>query len=311
MKKLILLFILIAFWGCDSKGPINSPVDDPPDEPDLPEKIYRVPVVVHIVHLGEPIGEGHNLSVRRIEDQIRVLNEDFRRKKGTRGYNDHPDGGDTRIEFFLAQKDPAGNESNGIVRINATEFGEKVQFASITYYASLSYWNPEHYLNIWTEPMPDDFTDLVLGHATGPITDLPGADRFTSGEPENPEGIMINSAHFGITDSGSDYNLGRTLTHEIGHYLGLLHTWGTGECETNDYCDDTPPVENHTATIACDGQPVMRSNYMTYSPDRLLNIFTNDQIARMHYVLENSPYRKTLLESPGLPKSDNNTIPIP
>lgn len=300
MKKIVAFFILsgTVFFGCDTNQFIAPPVENPPEETEPPQSVYRIPVVVHVVHLGEPVGQGTHLSMERIESQIQVLNEDFRRKKGTRGFNTHPDSGDARIEFFLAQKDPYGNDTNGVVRIDASEFKDPVQFTSFTYYADLSYWDPEYYLNIWTEPMPEDLTDIVLGHATGPVTDLPGADRFLPGEPEYREGILVNAAHFGISDLDSDYNLGRTLTHETGHYLGLLHTWGTGECETNDYCEDTPPVDRHNAPVACDGQPVMRSNYMTFHPDRMLNIFTNDQIARMHYVLENSAYRKTLFNSP-------------
>ncbi len=143
--------------------------------------------------------------------------------------------------------------------------------------------------------MPEELTNLVLGKATGPQTDLPGADLFEPGEPLQPEGVLINAAHFGVSDLDSDYNLGRTLTHEVGHYLGLLHPWGTGECETNDYCEDTPPVNRANTATACNGQPAMIANFMNYAADSAVNIFTNEQIARMHYVLENSPGRKTLV----------------
>ena len=292
LYRLTIPFFLIV--SCNTEGIVNPPIDQPHD------KIYTIPVVVHVVHLGEEIGSGHNLSEERIKSQIRVLNEDFRRKEGTRGYNNHPDGGDARIEFVLAKKTPEGEDTNGIVRINAAEAEEQIQFQNFGYYASLSYWNPKHYLNIWTQPMPEDLTDIILGSATGPITDLSGADRLSPGEPVQPEGILINSAHFGVSDLDSDYNLGRTATHEAGHYLGLLHLWGTGECETNDYCEDTPPVDKAFRSVACNGQPVMKENYMNFSADSIMNIFTNDQIKRMHHVLENSPYRKTLMDSPGL-----------
>lgn len=292
---------MIVLKSCNTDNVITPPQED---------KIYKIPVVIHVVYLGEEIGEGHNLSAEQIESQIRVLNEDYRKKEGTRGYNNHPDGGDARIEFVLAKTNPEGKATNGIVRINAAETGEPVQFRNREYYASLSYWNPKHYLNIWTEPMPDELIGIVLGEATGPQTDLPAAELFLPGEPAQPEGILINAAHFGESEIDSDYNLGRTLTHEVGHYLGLLHTWGTRECHTNDYCTDTPPVTKEFSNVACDGTPAMSTNFMTYSPDKVMNIFTNDQITRMHYVLEHSPYRKTLINSPGLrPPTDKIDFP--
>jgi hypothetical protein len=209
----------------------------PPDGGTNPEVVV-VPVVVHVVHQGEPLGVGTNISDERIHAQIRILNEDYRRKPGTPGYNTHPDGGDARIEFVLASVGPDG--------------------------------------------------------------------RFEPGEPTQAEGILINAAHFGPSDLSSEHGQGRTLTHEMGHYFGLLHTWGTGECETNDYCADTPAVTQpvlgcpSSPPPGCDGEPVMVENYMNYTFDACMNTFTNDQIERIHYVLENSPRRRELPESPGL-----------
>ena len=193
------LFLLLLL-SCSDSGP-STPQD--PD-PDPGEKIYTIPLVVHVVHMGEEIGEGHNLSVEQIESQIRVLNEDFRRKPGTRGYNEHPDGGDARIEFVLAKSDPEGNPTDGIVRINANDHGEQVRYHDFEYYAALSYWNPEYYLNVWTEPMPGELTGIVLGKGTGPQTDLPGSDKLLRGEPEYREGVLVNAAHFGETSIESD-----------------------------------------------------------------------------------------------------------
>ncbi len=169
--------------------------------------------------------------------------------------------------------------------------------------AYYSYWNPEEYLNIWTAPYLN-LTDIFLGLGTGPETDLPGHETLAKGEPFQAEGVIINASHFGKSETSSVYNLGRTLTHEIGHYLGLLHPWGSGDCELNDFCDDTPAVSMPTTacnvSIGCDGEELMIQNYMNWTPDACMNIFTRDQIARMHYVLENSPRRITLLTSKGL-----------
>ena len=267
------------------------------------DKIYKIPAVVHVLHRGEPVGEENNISKERIEAQIRILNEDFRRKEGTPGFNTHPDGGDARIEFVLAKTSPDGEPTDGIIRVDMTQFENPTDDGIIfNYYAYYSYWNPEDYLNIWT--VPDWPKDVLLGMATGPITDLPGGDTFE--KPDPTDGIIINAPHFGPSDMKSDHNLGRTATHEIGHYLGLLHIWGAVGCDKDDYCEDTPPQnKSHGGCpagppLACDGRPAMIENYMDYTADRCMNIFTNDQISRMHTVLENSPRRKSLLTSPGL-----------
>ena len=267
------------------------------------DKIYKIAVVVHVLHLGSAIGEGNNLSKERIEAQIRILNEDFRRKEGTPGFNNHPDGGDARIEFVLAKTSPDGEATDGIVRIDMTKVENPIDDGNIfNFYGYYSYWNPDEYFNIWTGP--DWPKDALLGKATGPITDLPGGDTF--GKPDPVDGIIVNAHHFGPSDEKSDHNLGRTATHEVGHYLGLLHIWGKPGCDNDDYCEDTPPQNKQhagcpaTPPLACDGRPAMIENYMDYTADRCMNIFTNDQIYRMRTVLENSPRRKTLSTSPGL-----------
>lgn len=284
--------------GCDSASP-------PPTAPD--PTVHTIPIVVHVIHHGEPIGSGANLSKARIEGQLRILNDDFRRRAGTRGHNTHPDGGDTKIEFVLARVAPDGSPTDGIVRVDATKAPDPNPSEGLfNYYAQYGYWPPERYVNVWTMPLAEELTNVILGMATGPETDLPGAEFLAPGEPDQAEGILINAAHFGESDLGPPHDLGRTLTHEMGHYLGLLHTWGGGDCERNDYCSDTPPVAEpvlgcpSTAPLGCDGRSVMIANYMNFTSDSCMNIFTLDQIARMHYVLANSPRRKSLLRSAGL-----------
>ncbi|MCB0279464.1 MAG: hypothetical protein KDD94_08185 [Calditrichaeota bacterium] len=285
--QLILLILLACDFNDERK-------------PDDNEKlIYRIPVVFHVIHHGEAIGVGANLSTLQIESQIRVLNEDFGRKAGTRGFNTHPDGADAAIEFELATIDPDGNPSSGIVRINADSLVNPVDPSfQFDYYAWYSYWDYENYLNIWTQPLPADLTDIVLGKATGPATDLPGAQYLLKGEPLQAEGILVNAVHVGESNMNSEFNLGRTITHEVGHYLGLLHTWGSDA--NDDYCDDTPPVNSPVFAcpdpppLALDGRPVMVGNYMNYTYDRCMNIFTKEQVARMRYVLENN--RQALIQ---------------
>lgn len=285
--------------GCEPGDGVAPP---PTEEPE----VHTLPVVVHIVHRGEPVGVGANVSDARVHSQIRVLNEDFRREPGTPGFNTHPDGGDARIEFVLASVAPDGSPTDGIVRIDGSAV-EKPQPPGSLFdlYASYGYWDPERYINVWTLPLDESTRDVFLGMATGPETDLPGAERLLRGEPWQAEGILVNSFHFGVSDDGSEHDLGRTLTHEMGHYLGLLHTWGGGECDEGDHVSDTPPVIGPvggcppSSVTGCDGSPVMVENYMNYTTDRCMSIFTHGQIARMRHVLETSPRRRTLPKSAG------------
>jgi hypothetical protein len=272
--------------------------------------IYRIPVVIHVLHEGEAIGEGFNHSKERIESQIRVLNEDFRKKKGTPGFNTHPDGGDAQIEFVLAKIDPEGNSTDGIVRIDINSVDVPPIGGNLILLCSqYSYWNPDEYLNIWSLDLRLP-PGLFLGQARFPVSDLEGLPDDNE-DGMDADGIFVNAPNFGIAEKNSDlnFNMGRTLTHEMGHFLGLLHIWGSydNNCEGyGDYCADTPAVSNFTngcpseKPLACHGGPAMIENYMDWSHDVCMNIFTNDQISRMHTVLENSVRRKSLLTSPAL-----------
>ncbi len=272
--------------------------------PEIPEPgtdVAYLPVVVHVIHAGDEIGEGPNLSEERILRQIEILNEDFRRKEGTRGYNNHPDGGDSEIEFVLARQDPNGDPINGINRVDTTGLNVPGLGYNQNHYAQYAYWDPTKYINIWTSPLPLETECLALGVSTGPDTDLPGSDRLSLPGPGDADGILINWIHFGESDIECHARYGRTLTHEMGHFLGLLHTWGGKDCEFNDYCEDTPAVDvvvsGSEAFMGCAGKPIMIGNYMNYSNDAVMNIFTNDQISRMQYVLKHHPGRNELLTS--------------
>lgn len=298
-SKALFVLVGVVLVGCGGDSPTGT---EPPEAPPV------IPVVVHVLHKGEPVGTGYNLPAARILRQIEILNEDFRRKEGTRGHNTHADGADTGIEFTLARSDPKGSPTNGIHRVDITTIANPIpENDQFRHYAHYGYWDHRHYMNVWILPYPEATKDLFLGRATGPDTDLPGHQLLLEGEPSQPEGVHINFFHFGETGGAGNHELGRSLTHEVGHYLGVLHPWGDGDCATNDYCDDTPPVTAaqsscpSTPPQACDGSgPTQVTNYMDYVPDDCMNLFTNDQAARMQYVLENSAARKSLLSSPGL-----------
>lgn len=296
IARILPILLLI---GCESA---TSPTSEAPTE----DPVYRIPVVVHVLHGGQPEGQGPNLSAARIERQIEILNEDYRRRAGTPGHNDHPEGADARIEFVLARRTPDGAPTDGIHRVDTTQVDNTVPPNDLfNHFAAYGYWDHTRYLNVWSLPFDPESKDVFLGKATGPSTDLPGADLLLVGEPVQAEGVLINNWHLGESDASTDHGMGRTLTHEIGHYLGLLHPWGDGDCEDDDFCEDTPPVSGPTngcasPQLGCEGGPAMMNNYMDWTSDPCMNLFTRDQVRRMRHVLETSPDRISLRTSPAL-----------
>ncbi len=264
-----------------------------------------IPVVVHIIHNGEPIGTGLNISDAQVFSQMVVLNNDFNRLNADQVNTPtlfQPVAGSFDIQFVLAKQDPNGIATNGIVRVK----GSKTSWTSTSddfLLKSQSYWPAEQYLNIWVTSLTD-----YLGYAQFPVTSLPPFDFF---DERLTDGIVVNYHHFGSIDGGnfdlsSRYNKGRTLTHEMGHFFGLRHIWGdVSSCSTaTDYVDDTP-VQN-SSTNSCPSHPQtscsntkMFQNYLDYTDDACMNIFTQGQVVRMNFVAANSPRRKELPNSIG------------
>jgi hypothetical protein len=269
--------------------------------------IYYIPVVVHILHNGEAEGSGRNLSVTRIQSQIDILNQDYGRVPGSLGFNTNSVGADTRIRFCLANQDPDGNPSSGIVRVN-TGVDAFDLFSQNAQLKSYSNWNPDKYLNIWVCKLMNNY----IGYAQYPMISPLWADSLPmipNPEDVQPDGVVIEYRVFGNVPDGESgpfgvYNKGRTATHEVGHYLGLLHIWGDGSsCADNktDYCSDTPPQATFTSgcpslvNSCVAGTPAMKENYMDYTNDACMNVFTQEQKKRMRLVLRNCIRRRTVI----------------
>ena len=283
--------------------------------------VYQIPVVVHIFHKGETVGTGVNLSDARIRAQIDSLTADFRRSNADASNTPGdflPVAVDTEIEFVLAKQDPAGNPTNGIVRIDGLKEVYRVN-TDKELLRSESFWPPEHYLNIYVADL-----QVFIGYASFPVTTLPGITN------ENDDfvidGVYVDFQYFGVNPSAPSFeSRGRTLTHEVGHYLGLRHIWGDAGCSGDDFVTDTPtarydhggetspctyPIPDDISTASIDegntcteddpDLPDMFQNYMDYTDDICMNLFTAGQKIRMRTVLENSPRRISLLSSPGL-----------
>lgn len=264
--------------------------------------IYTIPVVVHILYNTG----SQNIDDERIYSQLNVLNEDFRRL--------NPDTSETpsafenvvadiQVEFCLAIFDPNGDSTTGITRTftDTTSFGLDNSMKRSNS-GGIDAWDADSYLNIWVCNLPSD----ILGFSS-----LPGF-------PEEDDGIVINYRYFGDGFGAiSPYNLGRTATHEIGHYLGLSHVWGDdgGSCSGSDLIPDTPNQAKETygcpsfpVTDGCspDNPGIMFMNYMDYTNDGCMNMFTEGQKTAMRTVLETT--RSSLLLSPA---GCNDIVPIP
>ncbi len=261
-----------------------------------------IPVVVHVLHNGTAVGVQANISDAQILSQIRVLNEDFRRKNADAIRTPAeflPVAADANIEFVLAKQDPNGLPTTGIVR----KQGPKTIYApeDATLIGQTSQWNPEEYLNMWVVPLVSPF----LGYATFPTSNLPGLNFSPTAAIR--DGITVDYLFFGTGPGTAANTTGRTATHEVGHYLGLRHIWGDeAGCELDDFVLDTPSQDNPNNTICNDnpsrfscGNSNMIQNYMDYTPDPCMNLFTKGQVDRFDVVLTNSPRRATLVNSRG------------
>lgn len=241
-----------------------------------------LPIVFHIVYKTPQ----QNISDLQIRSQIDILNRDFAFM--SENVSKVPEefkslGGDSGIRFCLASIDPDGNSTNGITRSQTTvDFIGRHQQSngrhSVHYdiYDGKDAWDPERYINVWVADL-----DGILGSAS-----FPGIAPF----PEE-DGVIIDAKYVGATGSATQsapFDRGHTLTHELGHYFGLFHIWGlgTGGCNSDDMIEDTP--EQDSPYIDCPEHPQvscgssdMFMNFMDFTDDRCLALFTQGQNQRM------------------------------
>lgn len=283
--------------------------------------VYNIPVIFHILHSGVAVGSGRNISLAQVNSQISSLNKDFRKTNTdfsttvtqTAFVNA---AADCEINFCAAKVGPTGAilAEPGVDRINVSSKGWNALPYTMSYIESTvkpgSSWDPTKYLNIWI--LEFGGADLgTLGYAqfptipsgTSPITDMVGF-----GDAANTDGVVFDYQYVGNTGTATyPFNKGRTATHEIGHWLGLWHINGDSNCG-NDYCSDTPAQSSltsgcpsttgGTASAGCSASPnppgKMYQNYMDYSDDRCMTMFTAGQKARMQAVMANCPRRLSL-----------------
>ncbi len=246
------------------------------------QQIVKIPVVVHVV--WNAIEE--NIPDTQIQSQIDILNRDYRKKnsdvsKVPEVWKDLV--GDARIEFYLANIDPEGNQSNGITRTQSSveAFNHLADDVKSVAKGGVDPWPSDRYLNIWV-------CRLNRG--------LLGYSQFPGGPPET-DGVVIGYTYFGTNGTATHpFHLGRTATHEIGHWLNLNHIWGDdmGACSGSDNVSDTPNQGDSNdgspdfPHITCDNGPNgdMFMNYMDYVNDDSMFMFTVEQVIRMEACLQ-------------------------
>jgi hypothetical protein len=282
--------------------------------------IRYIPVVFHI--MVDTNTGFENISQAQIMDQLRVINEDFRKKAGTNGGSStDPLAVDMEVEFRLAQYDPNGNKHDGINRIITSMTNDADDAIK-----SLSYWDSNRYLNVWV---------VKSINANGSPGTVLGRAVFPWNQPSAPtvDGILIRQDRVGTVGSAVATDFGRTLTHEIGHWLGLFHTFQGGcvgglssNCNSQgDQVCDTPPVSvsssgcptsQNTCTNDVPDKPDMFKNYMDYADGDCANLYTVGQKTRaVGLSFTGNNYRGNVVKTTNLNAAgidaNGNYLPVP
>jgi len=261
----------------------------------------KIPVIVHIIyHVAE-----ENISDDAIHSQMSALNRDYRRMNADSVNTPScfkPSAADCNIEFELARVDPQGRATAGIERVYSPvakwDGDDRMKYKS-GYGANA--WNSDSYLNIWVCNMND-----LLGYSS------------IMGEAKELDGVVINYTVFNDLNDGGAYNSGRTAVHEIGHWLGLKHIWGDEDCG-DDKVEDTPKQSTYTSgcpggvRTSCGNAPYgdMYMNFMDYTNDPCMNLFTKGQSDRMRALFDDGGFRHSLLQSGALGEPNIQEILAP
>jgi len=260
--------------------------------------VIRIPVVVHIVYNSSR----QNISDAQVQSQIDVLNRDYRKLNADTakipGYYSSLSA-DCGFQFELANIDTNGNATTGIIRTHTNVASFKSDDAiKFTARGGDDAWDRDRYLNLW------------VGNLTGGIL---GYSSFVGG-PKATDGVTILYTAFGTTGTAAaPFNLGRTATHEIGHWLNMIHIWGDTDCG-NDEVDDTPQQQAATRgnpsgmIFSCGNTPYgnLYMDFMDFTDDIGMHLFTYGQSNRMHTLFAEGGFRSPLLTSNGLSGTSAN-----
>ena len=303
LKTIVSIVISVLLLGCGSNADTPEPQPSVGNDGPTDEEVIKIPVVVHVIYYDDET----NITTEKIESQIQVLNEDFR--KLNPDYTQTPDEflplvADVGIEFELAKIDPDGNATNGITRTFSDEVTGNDGMPESTdgpaenlplYFTEMGgrdAWPTDNYLNIWVVDMSFGHGDTTFYH--------PGYANPIGSDPRI-DGVVIEPRVFGLHEPISTKNAkGRTATHEIGHWFNLYHIYeDDGNCDSSDGVDDTPnalsqyndfPVYPQSSCGSVD----ITMNFMDYVDDRAMYMFTNGQRERMRAVFKEGGGRHQL-----------------
>ena len=254
-------------------------------------QIITIPVVIHLLYNTTD----QNISDSQILSQLVVLNQDYRRQNADTNLTPpafKPFAADARINFCLARVDTQGYITTGIIRKHTNQQlflpNDAMKYSA---QGGDDTWDCTKYLNIWV----CNLISSSLGYGTMP------------GGPPDRDGIVVCFNVFGTV--GDDllypYNLGRTATHEIGHWLGLRHTWGDANCG-DDSIADTPQQESynfgcpsfpHLSSCSPNANGDMFMDYMDFTNDACMNMFTVDQVRKMRSFFALNNIRNSILNA--------------
>jgi hypothetical protein len=254
--------------------------------------VITIPVVVHVLHSASS-----NISDGQIVSQINALNTNFN------GENADIEkvpavfrkvAGVSNIRFVLAKVDPNGKATSGITRTkSAREMWSNDDKVKNPAFGGVAPWDARSYLNIWV----CNLIPGLLGYASAP------------GSPADKDGVVIKMSNFGASGAGS-FGLGRTAVHEVGHWLNLKHLWGDKECGS-DEVDDTPQQKTYnqgapsfprigTGCSAANPYGDMFMNFMDFTNDASMMMFTQGQVKRMRVLFSEGGIRNSILSSKAL-----------
>lgn len=256
----------------------------------ITSEIINIPVVIHVLYKSAE----QNITDAQIQSQLEVLNLDYSLQNADRVNTPlvfKKLAADISIKFCLAQVDPNNKKTNGIIRkyTNADNYAadDAMKFSAS---GGDDAWDNKKYLNIWI--------CTLAGRSLG-YSSLPG-------DPASRDGIVIAYDAFGTTGTLRPvFNKGRTATHEVGHWLGLKHIWGDNDCG-DDGVEDTPAQQSynfgcpsfpHLSACSPDANGDMFMNYMDFSNDACMNMFSNGQKKRMRAMFANGNIRNSFLTS--------------
>ncbi len=270
--------------------PTSSPTTESGSRDTLPNEVIVVPVVFHILYNSN----SQNVSDQQVLSQLVALNNDYRRLNADAINTPAPFksvAADTRIAFCLAKVDPDGFNTSGIIHKHTSSdlflSDDAMKFSSS---GGDDAWDSKRYLNIWV----CNLFGRTLGYAVMP------------GGPAEKDGVVIQFTAFGTMGTAvAPFNKGRTVTHEVGHWLGLKHLWGDAECGDDDIAD-TPPQQGsnsncpsfpHLSSCSINSYGDMFMNYMDFTNDDCMNMFTKGQKNEMRSLFALGNVRNSFLNS--------------